>query len=102
MKMIPWGPSALPTSAIALGCMRIERYNATEAARYLETAMDCGIRFFDHADIYGQGNCETLFGQALAQTDIKREDIWIQSKMPPSKRRYLSYALPPSVGYHDT
>ena len=80
MKMIPWGPSALPTSAIALGCMRIERYNATEAARYLETAMDCGIRFFDHADIYGQGNCETLFGKALAETDIKREDIWIQSK----------------------
>ena len=80
MKMIPWGPSALPTSAIALGCMRLERYTPTEAARYLETAMDCGIRFFDHADIYGQGRCETLFGKALAETDIKREDIWIQSK----------------------
>ena len=80
MKMIPWGPGALPASAIALGCMRLERYNPAEAARYLETAMECGIRFFDHADIYGQGRCETLFGQALAQTDIQREDIWIQSK----------------------
>ena len=80
MKMIPWGPSAQPTSAIALGCMRLERYTPAEAARYIETAMEYGIRFFDHADIYGQGRCETLFGKALAQTDIKREDIWIQSK----------------------
>ena len=80
MKMIPWGPGALPTSAIALGCMRLEKYNAKEAASYLETAMDCGIRFFDHADIYGQGRCESLFGEALAQSSINREDIWIQSK----------------------
>lgn len=80
MKMIPWGPSALPATAIALGCMRLERYSAKEAAAYIETAMDCGIRFFDHADIYGAGKCETIFGQALAQTDIRREDIWVQSK----------------------
>lgn len=80
MKMIPWGPGALPTSAIALGCMRLERYNAKEAAGYIETAMDCGIRFFDHADIYGAGRCESLFGEAFAQTGIKREDVWVQSK----------------------
>ena len=80
MKMIPWGPGALPASAIALGCMRLEKYNAREAASYLETAMDLGIRFFDHADIYGQGRCETIFGQALAQSAIRREDIWVQSK----------------------
>ena len=80
MKLIPWGPSALPTSAIALGCMRLERYNAKEAAAYIETAMDCGIRFFDHADIYGAGRCESLFGEAFALTGINREDVWVQSK----------------------
>ncbi len=80
MKMIPWGPSALPTSAIALGCMRLERYNAKEAASYLETAMEYGIRFFDHADIYGGGKCESIFGEALSMSDIRREDIWVQSK----------------------
>ena len=80
MKMIPWGPNALPTSAIALGCMRLERYNVKEAAGYIETVMDNGIRFFDHADIYGQGRCESIFGDAFAQTGIPREAVWVQSK----------------------
>ena len=80
MKKVNWGATEIKVPAVTLGCMRLEALNVSEAAKYLEKAVSLGIDFFDHADIYGQGRCETLFGQALAQTDIKREDIWIQSK----------------------
>ncbi|WP_205742794.1 aldo/keto reductase, partial [Onishia niordana] len=46
----------------------------------IETAYENGINFFDHADIYGAGQCETVFAEALAQTSIRREDIYLQSK----------------------
>ena len=46
----------------------------------LETAVEEGITFFDHADIYGNGECESLFGQALKESSLKREDLFIQSK----------------------
>lgn len=80
MKKVTWGASGIPVSAVALGCMRLERLNADEAARYLEKAVELGINFFDHADIYGRGRCESLFAEALSRTSLKREDLWIQSK----------------------
>ena len=80
MKKVNWGASQLKVSAVALGCMRLEALTPTEAARYLEKAVSLGIDLFDHADIYGQGRCESLFAKALAQTELKREDLWIQSK----------------------
>lgn len=36
--------------------------------------------FFDHADIYGGGECENIFASALAKTSIKREELFIQTK----------------------
>jgi predicted oxidoreductase len=38
------------------------------------------VNFFDHADIYGGGACEELFGTALKLTGIDRENLFIQSK----------------------
>ena len=46
----------------------------------LTTAIENGITFFDHADIYGGGECESIFADAPAQTEYKREDLFIQSK----------------------
>lgn len=80
MKQVNWGTSGTKVSAVALGCMRLTGLTAKEAASYLETAMELGVNFFDHADIYGGGDCERLFAEALAQTQIRREDMWIQSK----------------------
>lgn len=80
MKQVNWGASGKQVSAVALGCMRLERLNTTDAAAYIAKAMELGINFFDHADIYGGGKCETIFGQALQKLDVKREDMWIQSK----------------------
>lgn len=80
MKQVLFGSSGISVSAVALGCMRLEALNVREAAAYLNTAVELGVNFFDHADIYGAGRCESLFGQALAQSGLKREDLWIQSK----------------------
>jgi predicted oxidoreductase len=45
-----------------------------------ENAMELGINFFDHADIYGGGRCEELFGEYLATHPGVREKIIIQTK----------------------
>ena len=80
MKQVNWGVGEAKVSAVAMGCMRLERLSPKEAADHIQTAVELGINFFDHADIYGGGNCETVFAQALAQTSLRREDLWIQSK----------------------
>jgi len=80
MKRIPFGSSEKQVSPVALGCMRLGSLTVTEAARYLNKAVELGIDFFDHADIYGAGACETLFAQALKESGLKREEIWVQSK----------------------
>ncbi|MGX7030782.1 aldo/keto reductase [Vagococcus zengguangii] len=70
----------LEVSQVGIGCMRMAQLSETEVVNYLENAHAQGINFYDHADIYGQGACETIFGKALKQTSFKREDIIIQSK----------------------
>lgn len=69
----------IQASQIILGCMRIIE-PGKNPVKVIETAYENGINFFDHADIYGAGKCETVFAEALAQTSIRREDIYLQSK----------------------
>ena len=69
----------MQASQIILGCMRIIE-PGKNPVKVIETAYENGINFFDHADIYGAGQCETVFAEALAQPSIRREDIYLQSK----------------------
>lgn len=78
MKHIPFGKSGLTVPALALGCMRLNGLDAAGAERYVKTALELGANFFDHADIYGGGACEEIFGKAIA--GIPREQLIIQSK----------------------
>lgn len=80
MKKVSWGNTGLTVPAIAVGCMRLISLDVESAAKHIENAVAHEANFFDHADIYGRGACEELFGKALAMTNIKREDIFIQSK----------------------
>ena len=45
----------LHVSTISMGCMRIAKKSVEEVEELVKTALDCGINFFDHADIYGGG-----------------------------------------------
>jgi len=48
----------LEASEIALGCMRIASLSNQDIATLIHTALDEGINFFDHADVYAGGNSE--------------------------------------------
>lgn len=81
MKYINLGGNKdLKVSQVALGCMRMNSLCVNEITSLLDTTVNEGINFFDHADIYGHGECEELFGKALKNSSIKRENIFIQSK----------------------
>lgn len=80
MKKIPLSTTQKEIPAIGAGCMRIDSLSLDALCQYIDTYMEAGINFFDHADIYGGGICEELFGKAFLKTDIKREDVIIQSK----------------------
>jgi len=70
----------LDASEIALGCMRIVDLTNQEIYTLVHTALDEGINFFDHADIYGDGQSEAKFAAALNLTPRLRESMILQSK----------------------
>ena len=80
MKQVNFGATGLQVPAIAMGCMRIKNIELPDAVKLIENAVNQGVNFFDHADIYGGGVCEEIFAKALGMTDIRREDIIVQSK----------------------
>lgn len=80
----------LTVSRIAYGCMKIggtwdhapiSSEVETTARDTVAAALDCGINFFDHADIYTAGKSETLFGRILKSTPGLRDRIVLQSKV---------------------
>jgi predicted oxidoreductase len=46
----------------------------------IEAALECGLNYFDHADIYCCGKSETIFGEYLEQNSNLRDKLIIQSK----------------------
>lgn len=79
MKKISLGNGKLEVPQIGLGCMRITGLGTKQAVRELiDNAMDQGINFFDHADIYANGEAESIFGEAIDPT--LREKVIIQTK----------------------
>ncbi|MFZ6842857.1 aldo/keto reductase [Undibacterium sp. RuTC16W] len=69
-------------SRIALGLWRLADWNMTPQQRVtlIEQALELGITTTDHADIYGNYQCERLFGEALAIAPHLRNKIEIVSK----------------------
>lgn len=80
MKRVKLGNTGLDVSAIALGCMRIGGLDEKSAKEFIDTALENGINYIDHADIYGGGYCEELFGKAVDLRSSIREKMFIQSK----------------------
>ncbi len=80
MKYINTFSENKAVSQVALGCMRIGGMSDAEADNYLMNAIELGYNYFDHADIYGGGSCEEVFGAALKRNKGVREKIVIQTK----------------------
>jgi predicted oxidoreductase len=71
----------LDASEIALGCMRIASLSNQDIATLIHTALDAGITFFDHADVYGGGKSEEKFAEALDMTPRLRDTMILQTKV---------------------
>ncbi len=80
MKYINIFSKDIKVSQVALGCMRIDRLTDNEADRYVNAALECGYNYFDHADIYGGGKCEEVFGGVLSRDKSLRDKMIIQTK----------------------
>jgi predicted oxidoreductase len=80
MNKIPFGPTDLQVSELSLGCMRMGSSSPAEAQAVIAAALECGITFFEHADIYGGGKSEENFAAALSELGVTREDVVLQSK----------------------
>ena len=81
MNQTNLGITSLKISTMGLGIMRMNAKTPQQATEALEAAFDNGINFIDSADIYGQGESEKIFGQVLKLSKIKRDDLFIQSKV---------------------
>ena len=79
MKNIKIG-GKFSASAISLGCMRMSGLDKKRVDAIMDTALERGINFFDHADIYGKGMAEKVFGDYLKRNKNAREKMFIQTK----------------------
>ncbi|WP_283680439.1 aldo/keto reductase [Lentilactobacillus sp. Marseille-Q4993] len=80
MKTIKIGGTNFEASQIALGIMRMAGLETNKAADAINAAVDSGINYIDSADIYGDGQSETKFKEALKQSGVSRDKLYIQSK----------------------
>ena len=70
----------IPASAVSLGCMRMNGLSDERVDAIMECAFENGINYFDHADIYGGGNSERLFGAYLKRHPEARDKMVLQTK----------------------
>lgn len=80
MKKTMLGKTGLEIPVIAVGCMRISEMETVRLTEHIRFCIEHGLNFFDHADIYGGGQCESRFAEAFKKTGYKREDVILQSK----------------------
>ena len=80
MKYITLGSSNLKVPALAVGCMRLNELETKNVETLIKTALEKDANFFDHADIYGAGECEKIFSKAISMNATLREKMILQSK----------------------
>jgi predicted oxidoreductase len=89
MQTYRLGTSDLNVSRIGYGCMMIGgSWDDTpltdsiheSAIRSVKTALDAGINFFDHADIYCNGKSEEVFADLWKDAPHLRGQIYLQTK----------------------
>ena len=87
MKTITIGKD-ICASAISLGCMRMRDLDQKRVDVIMDTALENGINYFDHADIYGRGISESFFGDSLRRNTGLRDKIFIQTKCAIHDKQY--------------
>ena len=99
MKIKEFGTTGLKVSEIGFGGSRIggilaNKNGNQEALRVLQKALEAGITFYDTADMYAQGESETLMGKAFHD---RRDQVVLATKggfCLPTRRKLLSRIKP--------
>jgi len=99
MKIKQFGRTELKVSEIGFGGSRIggiftDKHSSEEALNVLRKALDSGITLYDTADIYAQGESETLIGKAFRG---RREQVVLATKggyCLPTQRRLVARIKP--------
>ena len=83
MQRVTLGKSDLSLSRLVYGVWRLadgdDQSTATVRAK-IDACLEQGISSFDHADIYGDYECERLFGEALKEAPSLRDSMELVSK----------------------
>ena len=90
MEKLVMANTDLQVSRLCAGCMglgggwdpktTLTKDHEMQAAAFLDAALELGINFFDHANIYAHGRAEEVFGRVLAKRPGLRDTIVLQSK----------------------
>ena len=100
------GSTGLKVSVVGIGCNNFgRRCDAVQTQAIVHAAIDCGINFFDTADMYGPGGLsEEYLGKAI---EGKRDELIIATKfaapmgegelMRGASRRYIMQAVEDSL-----
>jgi predicted oxidoreductase len=82
VRTVPLSSSDVNVPNVVLGLMRIQDKTDEEIRTLVGTALDNGIDFFDHADVYGTPvhGCERRFAEAMRLSPAQREQIVLQTK----------------------
>ena len=88
MKYETFNSVTLPK--IGYGTWRIgnERSKDANSLNALRTALEIGYTHFDTAEMYGSGHSEELIAQAVRESRMNRDDLFITSKVMPSHLLY--------------
>ena len=100
---------ALEISRIVSGVWRLAEWKLSdqELVTLIKQSIELGVTTFDHADIYGNYECEKLFGRALAlEKDLKNKIeivtkcgiVLASDKYPERKLKVYDYSFNHIVG----
>ncbi|CAE7118192.1 unnamed protein product [Rhizoctonia solani] len=88
MTYVRLGNSGLKVSRIILGLMSYGNKDWSgwvleeeEAIKHIKTAYDLGIQTFDTANVYSNGESERIFGRAIKQLNLPRDEIVVMTKL---------------------
>jgi predicted oxidoreductase len=82
VPIVPLRAAGPALSAVVAGVWRMGSWNLDVAARarWITDRIELGVTSFDHADIYGDYQAESMFGEALATMPHRRDEMQLVSK----------------------
>jgi voltage-dependent potassium channel beta subunit len=90
------GSSGLQVSELSFGAWVTfgQQIGQEMAERLMRTAFDAGVNFFDNAEVYANGNAETVMGNVFKSAGWTRESFVVSTK--------FFWGIRETVNQHDT